>query len=458
MRTRLLPTSTRVPRSTPARRLVCVALLACTRCGGGGEPAGTSPEPAIESVVPAAAWCDETVTLAITGRDTHWTPAAPPAVVVGDDVVIESVTVDGPASLRVAMHPAFDARTGPRFLYVGVGGSLFAVAPAFEVRAPVVASWFSEPFVRPSVLVGSVFPGRAGDVLDGPVRAVARSGEDLPLYLDDPHGFIVVVPETAPVGWFDLYVHRTGPNGTATVRVPAGSIASRAVVLTSFPSTVSLPTVDGTALHRFTTTSDCLLEFPLTSPDPTPPIHFLFAHQSPFAPPVVGLAPVRHGSAGVGPRSVALAGETFDVIVFAGHATYTLDATQAQAPVVAEVEPNDGASTAQPVVLPVLVAPAAVDSGATDDVYSFVVPVADVGRRVRVVGAPGASLDVALFRSDKATVLGAGSATGAGAAVDLRSLAIPAAETLYLRVRSAASASMPDSTSAYRLFIRFEDP
>lgn len=443
-------------------RLAWIAPLALalmgTGCGGGGG--APLPEPSITSVSPSTLWRDDTLTLAITTADTAWSAAAPPKVVADTDLEIGTVTVDGPTALRVTVHVKYDAVVGVRPIYVNVdgGGSLYAVSPGVEVKAPIVASWFSQPFVRSSILVGSVYSNRVGDVLDAPVQAISQSGDALPLYLDDPHGFMVVVPENAPLGQFDLYVHRTGTDGASTVRVPGGFISPRTTVLTSFPQQVSLPTSEGTALHRYTATTACYLEFPLSSPDPTLPIQFLYAHESPYAPPVVGLAPVLHASAGTGPRSVALAGETFDVIVFAGHATYTLGVSEAPSPVVAEAEPNDSFASAQPLTLPVIVSPASVDTGASVDVYSFAVTAGDVGKVVRVVGAPGASLGVSVLRADRASILGAGSATGPGASIDLKSRPLPAAETIFVRVQSAASATTPDPTNAYRMFIRLEAP
>jgi len=329
-----------------------------------------------------------------------------------------------------------------------------------EVRAPVAASFFSQPFVRSSVLVGVVGAARPGDAVGGPVVALAADGSPLPLFLDDPRGFIVVLPEDAPLGRFDLLVPYTaaGAAGPTTMRVPAGPVLPRSSVLTSFPAQVSLPTADGTALHRYTANSACYLEFPMTSSDPSLPIHFLFPHESPFAPPVVGPAPTLYGTDVPGPRAVALSGETFDVIVFAGHTSYGMSVVEAPAPLVAETESNDTAASAQALSLPAIVHPAWLDAATGQDVYQFEASAADVGRRVRVVTTPGPAMAVSVFRADGATVLGSATATSPGAAIDLRSQPIPAEETLYLLVTSLATPSSPDATGAYRLFARVEGP
>ena len=278
------------------------------------------------------------------------------------------------------------------------------------------------------------------------------------MYLDGASGFIVVVPEDAPLGPFELRVHRTGVGAPSTARVPAGSIGPRAETDDEFPRQVSLPTVDGTALHRHVAASACLLEFPMTSSDPTLPIHFLYAHESPFAPPVVGLAPILYGGgAGTGPRALALAGETFDVIVFSGHTSYTIGVAEASTTPVAEVEPNDTDATAQALAWPALVAPATMTPATGSDWFAVTSEPSDVGKSVRVVTSPGPALAVVVVRADLATVLGAASASGPGAAIDLRTSPIPAAETLYVRVTAAAGGA-PDLTDAYRLFVRLDGP
>ena len=426
-------------------------------CGGGGDgPSAPPPTPAIVGVAPADAWRDEAVTLTITGTDTSWTSASPPLVDAGAGIAIDSVTVESPTSLRVAARLAYDAALGLRLLFVSVGSTFYAT-PAFEVKAPIGASWFSQPFVRASVLVGALQAHRPGDVVDGPVVAVASDGDTLPLYLDDPHGFILVIPEDAPLGPFDLLVHRTGTDGGSTFRVAAGTIVPRATVLTAFPAQVEMPTIDGTALHRYTSTSACFLEFPMTSSDPTLPVHFFYAHESPFAPPIVGLTPILYGSAESGPRALALPGETFDVVVFSGHTSYGIGVVETPTPLVAEVEPNDTSSTGQRLTLPALVSPATMDAATGADWYRFDVGAGDVGQRVRVVTSPGPAISVAVFRSDGA-VLGGGTSSVAGTAIDLRTTPLAAAGTVYVLVSSLATPSSPDVTGAYRLFVRLEGP
>jgi len=240
-------------------------------------------------------------------------------------------------------------------------------------------------------------------------------------------------------------------------RVAAGSIAPRSTVFTSFPMQVPMPTLDGTALHRYTADTACYLEFPMTSSDPTLPIHFLYAHESPFAPPVIGLAPVLYGASGPGPRALALPGETFDVVVFTGHTSYGIDVVEAPTPLAAEVEPNDESSTGQVLSLPVIVAPATMGAATADDWYRFVVGAADVGKAVRVVASPGPALSVSVFRPDGA-MLGSGSSDGAGAAIDVRTVPLSAEGTIYVRVSSLATPSNPDVTAVYRLFVRLEGP
>jgi hypothetical protein len=298
---------------------------------------------------------------------------------------------------------------------------------------------------------------RPGDVVDGPVVALGYNGDPLPLYLDDPHGFILVIPEDAPLGPFDLLVHRTGTDGASTFRVAAGTILPRATVFTDFPRQVSMPTSDGTALHRYTANSACYLEFPMTSSDPSLPVHFLYAHESPFAPPVVGLAPILYGAAEPGPRAIALPGETFDVVVFSGHTSYGIGVTEAPAPLVAEVEPNNKSSTGQVLTLPTIVSPATMDAATGDDWYRFDASAADIGKSVRVVASPGPALSMTIFRGDGA-ILGGGSSGGAGSAIDVKTPPLSAATPIYVLVTSIATPSSPDVTGAYRLFLRLEGP
>lgn len=424
--------------------------------GGGGGPSAPAADPVIVGVSPSAAWRGDPVTLTITGTGTGWSASSPPAVDAGSGITVDSVVVESPTSIRVTARVAYDASLGLRLLFVGAG-STYVSTPAFEVKAPIGVSFFSQPFVRASVLVGAIQVRRAGDVVDGPVVAVASNGDLLPLYLDDPQGFILVVPEDAPLGPFDLLVHRTGADGASTFRVAAGSISPRSTVFTAFPMQVPMPTLDGTALHRYTANSACYLEFPMTSSDPTLPVHFLYAHESPFAPPVVGLAPVLYGAVEPGPRAIAMPGETFDVIVFTGHTAYGIDVAEASAPVASESEPNDKSSSAQTLSLPAIVAPATMTAATGDDWYRVDVGEADVGRRLRLVASPGPALAVTLVRGDGA-VLGGGSSNGEGGGIDLRTPPIAAAGTIYVYVTSGASPSSPDVTSAYRLFLRLEGP
>jgi hypothetical protein len=239
--------------------------------------------------------------------------------------------------------------------------------------------------------------------------------------------------------------------------VPGGTIQPRSTVFTAFPMQVSMPTADGTALHRYAAGTACYLEFPMTSSDPTLPLHFLYAHESPFAPPVVGLAPVAYGVEEPGPRAIALPGETFDVLVFTGHTAYGIGVAEAPAPVVAEAEPNDKSSEAQPLALPSIVAPAAMDEATGDDWYRVEVGPTDLGKALRVVAAPGPALTLALYRWDGA-MLGGGSADGAGSGVDLRTAPLAIEGPVYLWLSSTATPAHPDATSAYRLFVRLEAP
>ena len=442
-------------------RLLPLALLAVVRvgigCGGGGGAPGPAPVPVIVGISPAGVWRGEATTLTITGTDTGWSAGYVPYLDFGPDVTADVPTVESATALRVVVHVPYDAVLGSRQVFVGAG-HLILPAPDFRVRAPISVSWFATPFVRASVLVGSLAVNRPGDVIDGPVVATAFDGSFLPLWYDDPAGFIVVVPEGAPIGMLDLHIHRTGVGGASMFRLPGGPIGLRSAVLTSFPRQMTLPTVDGTALHRYTTTTDCFLEFPMTSSDPTLPIHFVYAHESPFAPPVVGNAPLLYGGVNPGPRAVARSGETFDVIVFSGHTSYGIDVRETPLVPVAEVEPNDVAASSQALSLPAMVSPATMTPGTGADWYACAASAGDVGKVLRVVTSPGPALTVVIARADLATTLGGASSSGPGAAIDLRSIAIPAAETLYVRVTSNATPSTPDVTPCYRLFLRFETP
>ena len=445
-----------------ARSFALLVLLAASPVGagcggGGGGTSGPAPVPVIVDVSPAEAWRNDALTLTITGTDTQWSAQAPPIFDPGPDFVVDSVTVDSKTVLRAAVRISYDAFLGKRLLFVSVGSTFYAT-PEFRVKAPISASWFSQPFVQSSVLVGVIAVNRPGDAVDGHVVAVASDGSFLPLFFDDPGGFIVVIPEDAPLGQLDVFVHRTGLDGASMIRRPGGPIGPRLSVYSTFPKQVTLPTVDGTALHRHTTTTDCFLEFPMTSSDPTLPIHFLYPHASPFAPPIIGKAPLLYGTVNPGPRAVALAGETFDVIVFSGHTSYGIDVVETPVVPVAEIEPNNGPATSQSLVLPRIVSPATMDAATGDDWFSFTAAAGDVGKIVRVVTSPGPALSVSVLRADVATTLGGASASGAGAAIDLRSVAIPAAEKLYVHVSSGATVANPDVTSSYRLFVRLENP
>lgn len=442
----------------PALILLSFGACGSVGCGGGGGGApGSAPVPSIVGISPAEGWRGDAIELTITGVATQWSGATPPAFAPGDDWIVDSLTVESPTVLRAQLRVAYDAALGNRLLFVGVGSALVPT-PEFRVKAPISASWFSQPFVRSSALVGVLAVHRPGDVVDGPVVARASDGSFLPLYLDDPRGFIVILPEDAPLGVFDLHVHRTGADGESMFRLPGGPIAPRQTVFSTFPRQVALPTSDGTALHRHTTTNDGFLEFPMTSSDPTLPIHFLYPHASPFAPPVIGRAPMLYGSGGGGPRAIALAGETFDVVVFSGHTSYAIDAIETPVAPLAEIEPNDTSATAHALVLPALVSPASMVAETGVDWFSFTVGAGDVGRVVRVVASPGPALSASVVRADRATTLGGASAGGPGAAIDLRSIPIPAAETLYVRVSSIATPANPDVTPSYRLFVRLETP
>lgn len=435
---------------------VCTLLLPLGCGGGGGGGAPAPVDPAVVTVSPTVVWRDGTTTLDVTGVGTTWAATAPPTVILGDDVT-PTVTVRSPTSLRIDLAVPYDAVLGHRAVFVTEGPRVLK-GPDIDIAAPALATWFSQPFARASVLVGAVSARKPGVVVTGFTAATSWDGTVIPLLAGDPHGFVLVVPETATLGPFDLVLTGMGPTGATTFRVPAGSVRPRTLTFDTFPRDVTLPTVDGTALHRFTATVDGLVELPMTSPDPTLPVYALYPHQGPFTPPVVGLAPTRYGASGTGPRAVALAGDGFDVVVYAGFATYRMEARETPATVVAEGEPNDRVEDARPVALPALVHPAAVDDDGADDWYAFVAGPDDVGRVVRVVASPEAPLSVAVVRADGATVLGSANASGAGGAVDLRSAPLPAAETVYLRVSSSVAELPPPPPTAYRLFVRLEAP
>jgi hypothetical protein len=425
--------------------------------GGGGNAPGPAPLPAIVGLSPTAAWRGDAVTLTITGTDTGWSAASLPYFEPGTGLAVDALTVVSPTELRASVRVLYDAPVGPRVIYVGTG-TTYRATPEFRVDAPITVAWFAQPFVQASVLVGVLGVNRPGDVIDGRVLATARDGSPLPLWYDDPAGFILVLPEDVPLGVFDLAVHRTGAGGGSTLKLPGGPIGTRASVLTSFPLQMTLPTADGTALHRITTTTDGFLEFPMTSSDPTLPIHFLYAHASPFAPPVVGNAPILYGGGTPGPRAVVRAGETYDLVVFSGHTSYGIDVRETPVAPVAETEPNDVAASAQALSPPALVTPAAMVPETGVDWFTFTASAADVGKVLRVVTSPGPALSVVIARADLATTLGGASAAGPGAAVDLRSTPLPAAEKVYVRVTSGATPAKPDVTPSYRLFLRLESP
>lgn len=444
---------TRAPSRLRARAAAAAAALLLAACGGGGGGAPPAPDPAIVAVAPTVLWRGGPATLTVTGVGTSWSAEHPPTVDLEGPAT--AVTVLSATSLSVAVTLPHDAPTGPRPVRVLAGPVL--VGPDVDVAAPVVATWFSTPFVRSSVLVGAASARRPGVTIAPTARVVSWTGEALPLLAADTGGFVVVLPETAPLGPFEVHVDGTGPDGPATFRVPAGSIAPRATVLETFPKEVTLPTPDGTALHRVTASVDGLVECPLTTPDPTPPVHFLFPHASPFAPPVVGLAPTRFGRPAAGPRTVARVGEQFDVIVFAGFATYTLGLLEHPATVVPEAEPDDDAAAAMPLLLPALVDPAAIEV-ATDDLYRVTVGPDEVGLALRVVSSAEAPISVSVLRQDGGTLLAAGGGSTPGDAVDLRTDPLPAAETVYVLVRRAGDPSETPATTAYRLYVAFETP
>ncbi|MBL9088819.1 MAG: hypothetical protein JNM10_16895 [Planctomycetia bacterium] len=442
----------------PIGFVVVLALLAEAGCGGGGGGVGEPPppDPVIAAIEPATVWRDETTTVRILGSGTAWDPATPPLLVVGG-VPGPAVVVEGPGVLRFELAVAYDADLGPRSITVQHGTD-FLPAPPVTIDGPAVATWFSQPFVRGSVLVGAVAAHKPGVVVSTLSGAMSWDGTELPLFAGGPQGFVLVVPETATVGPFDLVLGGTGPSGEAAFRIPAGAVRPRTKVHDDNPVDVTLPTVDGTALHRVTATVDGLVELPILTSDVTPPIYALFPHQGPFAPPVIGLAPTRYGSAGAGPRTVALVGDTFDVVVYAGFGTYRMEVREVPAVVAGEGEPNDRVEDARPVALPALVHPAEVDADGGDDWYAVPVAPEDVGRVLRVVSSAEAGLSVAVVAADGATVLASSNSSGAGGAIDLRSTELTEAGTVYVRVGPSSFELPPPSPTTYKLFLRLEAP
>lgn len=443
----------------PSIRFVAVlAILAGSGCGGGGGGAAEAPppDPVIAAVEPATVWRDETTTVRVLGSGTAWDAASPPLLLVGG-VPGPAVVVESPGVLRFDLAVAYDADLGPRSITVQHGAD-FLPAPPVTIDGPAVATWFAQPFVRGSVLVGAVAAHKAGVVASTLERARSWDGTELPLFAGGPQGFVLVVPETATVGPFDLVLGGTGPSGETTFRIPAGSVRPRTKILDDNPVDVTLPTVDGTALHRVTATVDGLVELPILTSDAVPPIYALFPHQGPFAPPVIGLAPTRFGSAGTGPRTVALVGDTFDVVVYAGFGTYRMEVREVPATVAGEGEPNDRVEDARPVALPGLVHPAEVDADGGDDWYAVTVAPEDVGRVLRVVSSAEAGLSVAIVSADGATVLASSNSSGAGGAVDLRSVELTEAGTVYVRVGPSSFDLPPPAPTTYKLFMRLETP
>lgn len=434
-----------------------LAYLAVSGCGGGGgTPAPPPADPAVVGIEPATVWRAETTTIRVTAVGTAWDAASPPALLVGGQPG-PAATVEGPTTLRFDLDLPYDAEIGPRSLVLEDGGK-FLPAPPITVDAPILATWFAQPFVRGSVLVGAISARKPGVAATTFESAMSWDGTELPRFAGGPQGFVLVVPESATVGPFDLLVGGTGPNGEPTFRVPGGAVRPRAKVLDENPTDVTLPTVDGTALHRITATVDGLVELPLLSTDVVPPIYALFPHQGPFAPPVIGLAPTRYGSAGTGPRTVALVGDTFDVVVYAGFGSYRMEVREMPGALAGEGEPNDRVEDARPVALPGLVHPATVDDDGADDWFAVTVAPEDVGKVLRVVSSAEASLSVAVIGEDGGTVLAAGTSAGAGGAIDLRSPELAGAGTVYVRVAPASPDLPPPSPTTYKLFLRFEAP
>jgi hypothetical protein len=424
--------------------------------GGGGAPAAPAVDPVIVTVEPASVWRDETTTVRVTALGTAWDPASPPRLLVGS-LPGPPTTVESATTLRFDLSLPYDAAVGPRSLVVEDGGG-FLPAPPVVVEAPAIATWFSQPFVRGSVLVGAIAPRRPGVVVSTFESATSWDGTDLPWFAGGPQGFVLVVPESATLGPFDLVVGGTGPHGESTFRIPAGSVRPRAKILDENPVDVALPTVDGTALHRITATVDGLVELPIFTTDLVLPIYALFPHQGPFAPPIVGLAPTRFGSPGRGPRTVAMVGESFDVVVYAGFGTYRMEVREMPAVVAGEGEPNDRVEDARPVDLPGLVFPAELDEDGGDDWFAVPVAVEDVGKVLRVVSSAEAALSVAVVGSDGTTVLASGNSDGAGGAIDLSSPALTDAGVVYVRVAPSSASLPPPAPTTYKLFVRFEAP
>lgn len=424
--------------------------------GGGGGASPPPPDPVVTAIEPATAWRDETTTVRVLGSGTTWDAADPPLVLVGG-VPGPAVVVEGPTSLRFDLDVPYDAELGPRSLTVQ-HGTEFLAAPPVTIDGPAVATWFSQPFVRGSVLVGAVAAHKPGVVASSLHAAACWDGTELPLFAGGPQGFVLVVPESATVGPFDLVLGGTGPRGESTFRIPAGAVRPRSKILDDNPVDVTLPTVDGTALHRVTATVDGLVELPILTSDVVTPIYALFPHQGPFAPPVIGLAPTRFGSAGSGPRTVALVGDTFDVVVYAGFGSYRMEVREMPATVVGEGEPNDRVEDARPVATPGLVHPAEVDEDGADDWYAVHVGTDDVGRVLRVVSSAEAGLAVAVLSADGGTVLASATSSGAGGAVDVRTGELAEAGTVYVRVTPSSGELPPPSPRGYKLFVRFEAP
>ncbi|MFO0931612.1 MAG: hypothetical protein U1E39_02775 [Planctomycetota bacterium] len=445
-------------RSRPFIAVAALVAGLATACGGGGGGGPEVPpvDPAVVAVEPATVWRAETTTVRVTAVGTSWDAASPPTLLVGS-LPGPAATVESPTTLRFDLDLPYDAEIGPRSLVLQDGGK-FLPAPPITVDAPILATWFAQPFVRGSVLVGAISARKPGVAATTFESAMSWDGTELPRFAGGPQGFVLVVPESATIGPFDLLVNGTGPNGEPAFRVPGGAIRPRAKVLDDNPTDVTLPTVDGTALHRITATVDGLVELPLLTTDVVPPIYALFPHQGPFAPPVIGLAPTRYGSAGTGPRTVALVGDTFDVVVYAGFGSYRMEVREMPATVLGEGEPNDRVEDARPVALPGLVHPATVDADGADDWFAVTVAPEDVGKVLRVVSSAEASVSVAVVGADGATVLASGTSAGAGGAIDLRSTELTEAGTIYVRVAPASPDLPPPPPTTYKLFLRFEAP
>lgn len=451
-----------------------VILAACSGDDGAkGEPGapGLGGEPSVSGITPGRAYLARKVDVTLSGNGTKWAEGT--TVDFGAGIKVDKLVVASPTALVASLTVTDAATVGPRDVTVTAGEVVSTYKGAFTVESPLALTIkgtaaqgsvffvsaqskdLSTPFdttAESSLFSAPVFKGIELKEIPGVLVQVS----DVSLYKVE---MAVIVDVTTAAGTKALSL-LSGVEGTEKVPFPYPQgldVAARTAAPLTL-GTASSQTVDkgfDSKLFTFSPTAGLgLVDVVVTSKDPDfDPTAIILGKSGKFDDRLTGFARASTLlSTNADPLYVIVADTS------GAKGSYTITAKSQTATAATEAADNDTSGTAQALAtLPAIVTNGSLSSGTDADWYAVTATAGDVGKKLRVLTAPGdaqADTVVSVFGSDGTTAIG--EATDDNYHETFLSPAITAAGVYYVKISFSSQSTWASAGSKYQLAVRFE--